>query len=295
MRVVFDGPAVEDGEMDVGQLAPSLLALGKLIENADNIVTGEQGRVRVRVQSDVRRGSFDIGVVVDISSAWDVAKAWLISPDGMTTTVLLGLLGFNLKDGAKGVIQAVRWLGGRKVTRKIVFKDGNTQIETDDGDALVVPTSVARLADEPQIRQQLERFTEPLRADGVEAIRFESGSGECTEQIAASEAASFEATAGTAPTSTSRFQATYQIKRLYFDEGRKWRLSSGSQSIQAEIEDRAFWDRITKSEERFSKDDYLVCEVRMDQWLGPNGLKTEYAVERVLSHIPAPRQDRLLE
>jgi hypothetical protein len=50
-RVVYDGSAVEDGEMDVSQLASSLLALGKLIENADAVRTGEPGRVKVRVFS----------------------------------------------------------------------------------------------------------------------------------------------------------------------------------------------------------------------------------------------------
>ena len=47
-RIIYDGPAVEDGEMDVSQLASSLLALGKLIEQADAIRTGEGGRVKVR-------------------------------------------------------------------------------------------------------------------------------------------------------------------------------------------------------------------------------------------------------
>lgn len=295
MRIVYDGPAVDDGEMDVAQLAPSLLALGKLIENADSILTGEQNRIRVRVKSDIQRGSFDVGIVVDISSAWDALTAWVVSPAGSTTAFLMGALGLSLKDGGKGVIQAVRWLRGRKVTRKIVLVDGNTQLETDDGDALVVQEAVARLVDEPQIRQPLERFTEPLRDQGVEAIKFEDGSDDIGETIVASEAPAFKATAGVAPTSQSRFQATYQIKKLYFDEGRKWRLSNGSQAIQAEIVDPAFWDRISNAQEAFSKDDYLVCDVRMDQWLGPSGLKTEYVVERVLQHLPAPRQPRLLE
>lgn len=293
MRVVYEGPAVEDGEMDVAQLAPSLLALGKLIENADNIINGEQGRIRVRVQSDVRRGSFDVGIVLDFHSKWDVARAWLTSPEGTAIVSILGIIGFNLKDGAKGLIQTVRWLRGRKVVRKTILQDGNTQLVTEDGEALSVPPPVARLADDPQIRQPLERFTEPLRQEGLELIRFEAEDGARGDQIDATEAFAFEATAGTDPTSTSHFRATYQIKRLHFEEGRKWRLSSGAQAIQAEIEDRAFWVRVSNSEERFSKEDFLVCDVRMDQWLGPSGLRTEYSIERVIDHLPAPRQTPL--
>ncbi|WP_449469243.1 hypothetical protein [Sphingobium chungangianum] len=295
MRVIYDGPSVEDGEMDVSQLASSLLALGKLIEASDAIITGEPGRIKVRVQSDVRRGSFDVGIVIDFSSAWDAAKAWVMTPEGATTSFILSTLGFNLRDGVKGLIQTVRWLKGHKVAGKIVLEDGNTRLETADGDALIVPPAVGRIADEPQVRQPLERFTEPLRDDGIDVIRFEEQPGKTTEQIKATEAAAFKATGSSDPTSTSRFEATYQIKRLYFEQGKKWRLSSGAQAIMAEIEDRAFWERIANSEEVFSANDFLVCRVRMDQWLGTSGLKTEHAVEEVLAHIPAPKQPRLLD
>ena len=290
-RVVYDGPAVADGEMDVAQLASSLLALGKLIENVDAIATGEPGRVRVKVQSDLTRGSFDVGLAISFADhAWQAVTAWAMTPSGAGTISLLGLLGFNVKDGAKGVIQAVRWLNGRHVARRTQLRDGNTTLITDDGESLAVPDQVARLVDDPTVRQPLERFTEPLREDGVEEIRFEAERGEAAERITQSEAPAFTAAAGAAPTSTSRFSATYQIKRLYFERGKKWRLSNGSQTIMAAIEDEAFWRAVEASEVTFSSSDYLVCMVRMDQWLTPAGLKTEFTIEHVDKHIPAPRQ-----
>lgn len=293
-RIVYDGPAVDDGEMDVSQLASSLLALGKLCETADAVITGEASRVRVRVQSDLRRGSFDVGIIVWLDGAWDLAKAWALSSDGAATLSLLSFLGFNVKDGTKGLIQTVRWLAGRRISKKIILRDGNTELHADDGAKLAVPEAVARLADHQQIRHSLEKFTDPLRDDGIEVIRFEPDTGE-KEQITAEEAPSFQAAAGSDPTSTARFEATYQVKRLHFEPGKKWRLSSGSQAILAQIEDQRFWERINSSEESFSANDYLVCEVRMDQWLGPTGLKSEYAVERVVEHIPAPEQRRMFD
>jgi hypothetical protein len=38
----------------------------------------------------------------------------------------------------------------------------------------------------------------------------------------------------------------------------------------------------------------LVCVVRMDQWLSPSGLRTEYAVVSVVDHISPAKQDKLL-
>lgn len=297
-RVVYDGPAVEDGEMDVSQLASSLLALGKLIENADAIRTGEPGRVKVRVKADVQRGSFDVGIAVHwIEGLKDAAIAWALTPEGAGTLALLGFLGFSVKDaaklGGKGVVQVVRWLRGRRIAQQVVLQDGNTTLIAEDGEQLKVDSTVARLVDDPTIRQPLERFTEPLREDGVEVIRFEERPGEPVERIVSDEAPLFTASAGAEPSSSDTFRATYQIKRLFFERGRKWRLSNGAQTIQAVIEDEGFWRKVEASEVSFVKDDYLVCTVRMDQWLSPAGLRTEYVIARVEQHIPAPKQAAL--
>ncbi len=288
-RIVYEGSAVEDGEMDVAQLAPSLLALGKLLEAVDASVSGDIGRVRVKVRSDVRRGSFDVGIALDFAHT---VKEWLLSPSGVVVASLATITGITLKDPFVGLLSLVRWLRGRKIKTKVVIEDGQVRIETTDGDFIVVTPPVARLVDDPAVRQQLERFTEPLREEGLDAISFRPSSG-AGERIEATEATHFTATDRAEPTSQSRFEATYQIKRLYFERGKKWRLSNGAQTILTEIEDEAFWRGVEAADLAFSADDYLQCAVRMDQWLSPAGLKTEYAVERVLRHIPAPKQDRL--
>lgn len=294
-RVIYDGPAVEDGEMDVSQLASSLLALGKLIENADAIRTGEAGRVRVRVKADMKRGSFDVAIAVH--GLVESAIAWAMTPQGGATLGLLGVSGITVSSvvghASKGVIQVVRWLRGRRVAGQTI-ESGNTILIAEDGERLTVDATVARMVQDPSIRQPLERFTEPLRDDGVEQIRFEERPGAVTESIEASEADAFAAAAGSDPNSSDTFRGTYQIKRLFFERGRKWRLSNGAQTIQAEITDEEFWRKIDASEEAFSKDDYLICVVRMDQWLTPSGLRTEHTVVRVEDHIAPPKQDKLL-
>jgi len=294
-RVIYDGPAVEDGEMDVSQLASSLLALGKLIENADALRTGEQGRVRVRVKADMKRGSFDVAIAVH--GLVESAIAWAITPQGAGTLSLLGFSGVTVigvaSQTTKGVIQVVRWLRGRRVSSQVI-EDGNTMLITEDCERLAVDPTVARMVQEPSIRQPLERFTEPLREEGVDQIRFEERPGVVSESIQSDEAPAFTAASGGDPNSSDTFRATYQIKRLFFERGRKWRLSNGAQTIQAEITDEAFWKKIDASEEAFSKEDYLVCIVRMDQWLSAAGLRTEYKVIRVEDHSSPPKQERLI-
>lgn len=290
-RIIYDGPAVEDGEMELSQLAPSLLALGKLVETLDAIESGEAGRVRVMVRSDLRPGSFDVGLSIDFIHS---IKDWLISPTGQAVIGVMGLLGLSGVGVGTGLIQAVRWLKGRPVKTKIVLEDGNVSIETANADVLIVPAAVARALDDPNARQQLEKFTEPLRDDGIDHIRFESKEHKSSEKIFANEADYFVASSGSDPTSQAKFRATYQIKRLYFERRKKWRLSNGAQTILAEIEDDDFWKKVEAADVSFSADDYLVCDVRMDQWMNnATGLKTEYIVEKVREHIPAVKQPRI--
>lgn len=290
-RVIYEGPSVEDGEMEIGQLAPSLLALGKLVEALDMIATGETGRVRVLVRPDPKPGSFDIGLSLDFVHS---VKAWLLSPEVQAVGALLTLLGLSGKDLAAGLIPAVRWLSKRHVEKKVTLADGNVRLEVNGGNTIIVLPAVARAIDDVAVRQQLEKFTEPLRQEGLNAIRFKDDGG-VQEQITTADAPAFTASHGREPTSQATFQATYQIKRLYFERGKKWRLSNGTQSVLVHIEDKSFWKRIDAAEVAFSADDYLVCEVRMDQWFdGAVGLKTEYVVLRVLQHIPAPKQDRFV-
>ncbi len=293
-RVIYDGAAVDDGEMDAAQLASSLLALANLLKTADGITTGEHDRLSVRVRADVRRGSFDVGMAVH----WkDAVLAWAMTPAGGATLSVLGFLGFTLKDlvkaGGSGVIQVVRWLRSRRIASRTRNGDGSVTIVAEDGEELVVDQQVARLADDAGVRQTLERFTEPLREDGIELIRIEPSKGE-GETITADEADYFRAVSGSAPTSSSEFDATYQIKRLFFERGRKWRLSNGAQTIQAEIVDAEFWAGVDASDLSFAKEDYLVCRVRMDQWLTPSGLRTEYIILEVIDHLSPPKQVPLL-
>jgi hypothetical protein len=83
------------------------------------------------------------------------------------------------------------------------------------------------------------------------------------------------------------------IRSLAFQEGNKWRLFDGQNTITATIEDRDFIDRVDANLIRFAKGDILICEVRTIQTQGTEGLKTEHTVLKVIEHKPAPTQVQL--
>ena len=59
-RIAYVGPALDNGEMDVRELAPALLAFAGLVESANAAIGGKQN-IRVMLNQDsIRKGSFDI-------------------------------------------------------------------------------------------------------------------------------------------------------------------------------------------------------------------------------------------
>jgi hypothetical protein len=77
---------------------------------------------------------------------------------------------------------------------------------------------------------------------------------------------------------------------LAFQEGNKWRLFDGQNTITATIADAEFIGRVDRNLVRFAKGDILLCEVRTVQTQGVDGLKTDHTVLRVLEHRQAPDQ-----
>jgi hypothetical protein len=80
------------------------------------------------------------------------------------------------------------------------------------------------------------------------------------------------------------------IRSLAFQEGNKWRLYDGQNTITAAIDDRDFVEKVDSNLVRFAKGDILVCDVKTVQEQTSEGLKTEHTVIRVLEHRQAPTQ-----
>ena len=64
--VSFDGPAVNEGRIDVRDLAPALLSLGRLIDAANSAINGDKVPIKVEAKA-LSDGSFEVHLDAIIS------------------------------------------------------------------------------------------------------------------------------------------------------------------------------------------------------------------------------------
>ena len=108
IALIYEGPAVESGVMDVRDLAPALLAFGNLVEATNRVVNGENAAAKVQVRT-VGAGSFAIGLDVSVAFIQSV-RDLLVGPDATAAANIITILTgtFVTGGGVSGACAALR-------------------------------------------------------------------------------------------------------------------------------------------------------------------------------------------
>jgi len=279
--------------MQARELAPALLAMANLLEAGVKALYGRQADARINVKGTFKKGSFSIDFGTTINVVNTIKD--LFAGEGMTALAnakavleLLGLTG----GGAFGLVQLLKWLKNRKIT-KIEPSDAGYITLIVENERCDVESGLLVLLNDRMVRESLDQVLSPLDCDGIEL--FASGSDtEIFTTIKATERHFFSLPAqGDVLILEDIRKMAYSIVSLAFKDDNKWRLSDGNSTISAKISDLDFVSRVNASEIAFSKGDVLVCEVKITQWQTETGAKTDYEVIRVLEHWPGMRQAAL--
>lgn len=293
--LIFRGAAVENGQIDVQDFAPALLAVGELLQSANEVVNGDKAKVAVKVRATAV-SCFEVDLTLwqeIIGSIFTYAQAHkdeIEAANGLADLVFK--LGGGVTVAGGGLLALLKWMKGRKPDR-IEEKGGDVIVRIGDTCFITNPQTI-KLAESATVRTQARKLVSSLEKEGIESISTcQPGSEELV--IEKNDVSSFDVPDNEEEALEDETRKmTLQIISLSFKEDNKWRLTDGAEPFTADIEDVDFLNKIANDEISFGKNDCLICEVRERQSMTSKGLKKERTIMKVIEHKPAARQLRLM-
>lgn len=284
-KIAYNGPDVEGGRMDVRDLAPALMALGDLVQDAAKLADPDSPPVNLEIQA-TNEGSFEVDLIlIGANTPWGQLINSLTSDEVNALTNLQELI-----FGGGGLVFTIALLRGRRVkTTKPAESAGYLKVTLEDGETVEMDERVAAMTRSVTIRKATREVVRPLERSGVDsfAVRTDTTTVEILkEQVGAFEVPEIEPVEVIA----NEFEMAVMIEAAVFKEGNKWKFNDGGGTFYAAIEDKDFLAKIDAGQP-FHKGDSLKCVVRQQQFQTTTGLKAEWSVVKVIEHIP--RLDQL--
>lgn len=304
VRIAYTGRMVDDGTMDIKDLAPALLAFGQMVEDANKAINGDGTKVQVLVRADVQKGSFDIGIDFAYSGFQQIKMMMGAADQNGLTSLLqaIGLVG-GAAGGIVSLFEFIKWIKGRKIKGATQLESGNIKIIISNSDYVEIHPNTVKLYRNINVRKNLSEVLKPLNGDGVESFEVRSRTHKKDDQPIISvshterdffEVPKLEAEQELDTISTER-DALLKIISVQFEEQYKWRLSDGESSIWATIIDHEFLKMVEDGDISFSCGDMLKVRLRTSQIATTKGIKTENEIIKVIDKISKPCQISLID
>ena len=299
-EIAFEGEPFEDGEIDVRDLAPTLLAFGNVVQAANKVLNGDRAEARLKVAA-TDQGSFvaaltmDVGWLTDMLDAVNAHPQRVVAADQLMDLLIKAgtILGAPL-----GLFAAIKALNGKRPEKVKTRGDGTTEITVNHTTFVVDDRTVALLQDLPTREAIEELGAKAGRVDGLDHLRI----GADREEVEAVRLARTDLPSLKVPlepdepdTEITHRDAWLKIVSVHFRDGYKWRFSDGGERpFTAEMEDAEFQNKVQEGLVALNANDAIRCRLREEQSLSASSLLKIIYVEEVLEHRPGARQMNLL-
>jgi len=284
----YDGPPVQEGSIDARDLAPSLLALADLVDEAAPLVHSEVARLSVRIKPTFEKGSFVVHF--DIADLYSKFISLFGSPEAQAWSAFFQIVGLA---GAMGVLQLIKKAKGRKPT-SVSFEHTEKVTLTFEGE---LPEQydkrVWELFENARARKAIEKLVSPVADKGFESFKIYTGKEEALS-VTTEEAPFFKAPPDKNDRHVVEFETRLVIVAMSFNAGNKWRVWDGSKTLYVSLGDEAFNESVQKGIETFRKGDSLYVTLKITQWVENSTLNAEHTIVKVHRHEVPPKQSPLL-
>jgi hypothetical protein len=265
----YQGPAVEDGTMNVYDAAANMTAFSDFVVSAAHKIYGEDVHVKAEVTA-FKHASFGTNLLFEVVGA--AATILPILPDVVSVATTI-----------KESIELFRFLKGEKPKKVEYRNDNSINVTNNSGNIIVINRPSLQLTLDSKAGKAAAQFIgEALSKAGVDQIEISSVGNKIAQ--ATKDDAQYYHPIGDEDTLTETVtRMGLVIESLSFKDGNKWRMWNGAESLLYAMEDDEFTARVNNGE-AFRKGDILICEVRVKQTKTDGALKLQRAIVKVHDH-----------
>lgn len=303
--LAYSGPDKKsDHTIDVDTLAPALLAMGKLIREANKEINGKTATAKVYVVSDFEHKCFNVNFEVVLSFI-EQARTLMgteTAKDAKEILEWLDLLGSYALGGVSvlGLMRFLKWRNGRRIEEASEISDSDqtglvrVRVEGDRND-VTVHNHTYNLATSPKALSAVRDIFSPIGTEGFETLEVAGADGDTSEipkddadQIIASCLVGIDEANDTTPDVETTSAWLTVFSPVYDANAEKWRFKLGKEVIYADItETKIVEDALARGGSMV--DDAYQVKLEIETPKTPEGKskKPNYKILEVMRFFPA--------
>ncbi len=295
LRIAFDGTSLSEHQIDVQDLAPALMGLGEIFNEANRVFNDKKCHIRVCVTPDMEKKCFDIGLKI-IQDNWTAVSS-LFTKENIETAEQI--IDWIFRTGAAGGLVWTLVHYNKKPVNVINFKDENGnpyyRYQFKDKEDLVLDHKQHILYENNVIRKGLKKLLSPIINNaGISDFYAYKKEHEDGVHVTKKEAQSIEFVLDSEPEELTQDDNTIDAwlsvySPVYDMKPKKWRFWYGDNHYYMNIENSGIKELVISNGGALIGDKFRV-KLQITQKNVEDKIVNEYKIVKVLEFKPSERQ-----
>jgi hypothetical protein len=279
----YDGPDLVDHAISINDLAPALISLGDLLNEANRILNHGAPKLSIKVKA-FQEGSFTVDILVN-QTLLEQAKDLLTGKTVSSVANVCSVLGIG---GISGIIYLIQWLRGNPPKKAVQQSPSTVEIINIENNVITISNDVYTVYRSPLARKALYNIVKPAESEGITSVEFFADDGQPVK-VLANEVPFFHPDCHDEELKETEREVYVNVENAWLSgqEKRKWKFREGQDGAawNAEMEDLEFIDKLTSGTISLSGADTLRVLLKQTQYNSGGAVKSNYIVLKVLEHI----------